>query len=147
MQAPMKRNQSVLFPSLNTFFDDVFDRGFFDMDKSFAPGKLPATNIREEDEAYLIEVAAPGMKKDDFKIEVHKGQLFVSSERKESREEKDEEGNYTHREFYQSSFRRTFQLPDHINPQAIKASYTDGILALRLPKVEKAEDKLLIDIS
>jgi HSP20 family protein len=92
---------------------------------------LPAINIKETDNEYEIEVAAPGMKKTDFKINLDKGQLFISSEKKEEKADK-ESGNYTRREFSYQSFQRSFAIPENlVDGEKITARYDDGILRVK----------------
>lgn len=105
---------------------------------------LPAVNIQETADAFDIQVAAPGMKKDDFDIDVTDGTLTISAETKSESEDKSEGddekgGGYHRREFSYSSFQRRFQLPDNVREEDIKASYEDGILKLELPKLEPEE--------
>jgi len=99
----------------------------------------PAVNVIENSDNFRIELAAPGMKKEDFKIRVDGNLLEISAERKEEKEEKEE--NYTRREFSQSSFSRTFTLPDTINADKIGADYRDGLLKLTLPKKDEAKKR------
>lgn len=93
---------------------------------------VPAVNIKDEKDKYLLEIAAPGMKKEDFKIDLEDSVLTISSEKKE--ENKEKEDNYTRREFVYSSFSRSFTLPKTVKVDKIKANYSNGILSLTLPK-------------
>jgi len=102
-------------------------------------GDIPAVNIKEENDKFMLEMAAPGMKKDDFQINLDNYQLTISSEKKEEKKEK--EDNYTRREFVYSSFSRSFTLPKSIDIEKIKADYKNGILSIVLPKKEE-ETKL-----
>lgn len=129
-----------LFPSLNPIFDDFFSKDLFDWnDKNFSAlgSTLPSVNVKETDEDFQIELAAPGMKKEDFKIEVDKSLLTISSEKKEEKEEKDKKGNYTRREFNYQSFSRSFSLPQAAAQDKIDATYSDGILHVSIKKKEK----------
>ncbi len=107
----------------------------------------PAVNIQETDNDYTIELAAPGLAKENFNIELDADVLTISSEIK--KESKDEKSNYTRREFGYSEFKRSFTLPDAVNTADIFASYENGILSLKLPKKEEAkvQPKRLIEIS
>ncbi len=98
-------------------------------------GDIPAVNIKEENDKFILEMAAPGMKKDDFQINLDNYQLTISSERSEKKEDKKE--NYTRREFMYSTFSRSFTLPKTIDIDKIKADYKNGILTLTLPKKEE----------
>lgn len=93
---------------------------------------IPAVNIKEEQKSFLIELAAPGLKKEDFKINVEKNLLTISSEVKTENEEKTE--NYTRKEFGFSSFSRSFKISDNILVDEISANYEDGVLKVNLPK-------------
>ena len=88
----------------------------------------------------MIEVAAPGMKREDFKIELDNDVLTISSNREERQEEKD--GNYTRKEYSYQSFQRSFSLPQNsVKVDEIKANYVDGILKITIPKTEDAKKK------
>jgi HSP20 family protein len=99
----------------------------------------PAVNVIENNDHFRIEVAAPGMKKENFKIKVDGNLLEISAEKQEEKEDTIE--NYTRREFAQSSFSRTFTLPDAINADKIAADYRDGLLKLILPKKDEAKKR------
>lgn len=97
---------------------------------------VPAVNIVEAKDAFNISLAVPGMKKDDFNIDLEGNMLTISSETKEEKEEKDE--RYTRKEYNYSSFSRTFTLPEGVIKDKIDAKYEDGVLKLMLPKTEEA---------
>ena len=99
-------------------------------------GDIPAVNIKEDEKQYVLEMAAPGLKKEDFKISLDNDILTISREVEEKKEEKNE--NYTRREFWFSNFSRSFTLPENIDLEKIKADYRSGILKITLPKDEKA---------
>lgn len=101
--------------------------------------KSPSTNISESDTAYKIEMAAPGLEKKDFKIEVEDKVLTISSEKEE--ESKEENENFRRREFSYTSFSRSFQLPMDIISDKIDARYENGILKLSIPKKEVVVSK------
>ncbi|HPE33950.1 MAG TPA: Hsp20/alpha crystallin family protein [Bacteroidales bacterium] len=131
------RNKDM-FPSI---FREFFDRDFFDTaNMGFNDSTMPAVNIKETKDDFLVEVAAPGLKKEDFKIELDNNLLIISSE-KEDRKEESKEGEYTRQEFSYQSFKRTFTLPSTIEEKDIKAKYKDGILNITLPKKEEAKEK------
>lgn len=128
-------------PLLSSWIDDFFNR---DLPSAFSQNfntglSLPKVNVRETAEEYFVEMAVPGMKKSDFKIELDNHMLLISTEMKEENEEKGD--NYTRREFGYSSFKRSFSLPETIDDENIKAEYTDGILSVHLPKREEAKQK------
>lgn len=108
--------------------------------------EMPAVNITEDGKFFKMELAAPGMKKEDFKVEVDKGVLTVHAEAK--MEKKEEDKNYTRQEFSYRSFERCFRLPDNVNADNIEAHYENGILELKLPKLkeEKVEKARKIEI-
>ena len=119
---------------VNEFFkpwNDWFDNGF---EKTVS---VPAVNITETNKQYNVSVAAPGMKKDDFKIGIEGDMLTISAEKEETTEEKDKQ--YNRREYNYSSFRRSFTLPAEVKRDKIEAKYEDGVLHLVLPKNETAK--------
>lgn len=98
---------------------------------------VPAVNITENKDEFMVSLAIPGMKKEDFNIDIEGNMLTISSEKEESKEEKEEK--YTRKEFNYSSFSRSFSLPDEVNMEKIDARYVDGVLKLSLPKKEEAK--------
>jgi len=138
-----------LFPR---FFDDTFtkevDQWFGNRERQNA--SVPAVNVKEDTDAYQVEVAVPGMKKEDFKIELDNDLLKISATKETKEEEKNENGKYFRREFHYHAFERSFRLPkNQVNGDHIKARYEDGILYLNLPKRDEAKEKpaRLIDIA
>jgi len=127
-----------------------FVSNFFDTDYADFFGRRaldPSANIIEKANGFELEIAAPGLKKEDFSINLENSVLTVSSE---VEDEKREEGkNYTRKEFYYGSFSRSFTLPKSVDTEKIKADYVDGILKIELPKREEAklETKKEIKIS
>ena len=98
---------------------------------------VPAVNITEQKDDYLVSLAVPGLKKEDFKIDVDGNMLTISSEKQESKEEKDKKFN--RKEYSYSSFSRSFTLPEEINKEKIEAKYEDGVLKISLPRKEEAK--------
>ncbi|HVM88797.1 MAG TPA: Hsp20/alpha crystallin family protein [Puia sp.] len=98
---------------------------------------IPAVNISEDKNGFNVSVAVPGMKKEDFNIDVNGNLITISCEKEEKKEEK--EADYTRKEYNYSSFSRSFTLPDEINKEKIDARYEDGLLKLSLPKKEEAK--------
>ena len=138
----IKRNTGInnSFPAL---FDDFFGRDFFEFTPSRSLSNFaknaPAVNILETDNEFKIEVAAPGLKKEDIKVELEDGLLTISSETKQEKEEKDKEGKYTRREFSYSSFKRSFSVDeDSVDADNIAATYENGVLNIQVPKKTKA---------
>ncbi|WP_452597344.1 Hsp20/alpha crystallin family protein [Pontimicrobium sp. MEBiC01747] len=134
-------NSNANFPILSNWFDDLFNRDLPSVFTSnFNTGiTLPKVNIKETADAFMVEMAVPGLKKSDFHIDLDNQVLSISTETKEEKEHKEE--NYTRREFGYSSFKRTFNLPETVNDEKINASYKDGILNILLPKKEEAKQK------
>ncbi len=97
----------------------------------------PAVNVRETDDNYEIKMAAPGLEKSDFKIDINGSLISISAEKDEKREEKEE--GYSRKEYSYSSFSRSFTLPENIEKDKIDASYVNGELKLLLPKREDAK--------
>lgn len=117
---------------------------FFDDDKFLSSPWLrgqsvPAVNVKENDNNFEVELAAPGFRKEDFQISADNGLLTISAERKEENEK--QENNYTRREFGYSSFSRSFRLPDHVDQENISAKFSDGVLRMIIQKNEKAKAK------
>jgi HSP20 family protein len=129
-------------PSL---FSDILGDDWFNSSLANWKGEghsLPAVNVKETNNEFIVEVAAPGMKREDFKIELDNHVLSVSSEHKDNKEEKDAEGNYTRREFSYQAFQRSFTLPkDQVDGEKIGARYADGILYINVPKNDRAKVK------
>ncbi|SNZ00270.1 Hsp20/alpha crystallin family protein [Flagellimonas pacifica] len=137
----VKRN-NLFFPSLmNDLFTPDWFGGVDNLNTS-----VPAVNIKDNTEGFELELAVPGAKKEDFKVEVDNDILTISSEAKSENEETKE--NYTRKEFTYSSFNRAFTLPETVDGTKIDAKYEDGILRLTLPKKDEAlpEPKRLISI-
>ena len=100
---------------------------------------VPAINVKEEKDAFLIDVAAPGMKREDFKVEVDRGVLIISATTEEKKEEKTD--TFRRQEFSYRDFRRSFWLPENIMADQIAAQYENGILKLKIPKMENVPEK------
>lgn len=102
---------------------------------------IPAVNIKETAGAFEVEMAAPGMNKEDFKIELDNSLLTITSEKNSSNEEKGSE-NYSRKEFSYQSFQRTFELPrEVVDSENINAKYENGVLHLLIPKREEVKQK------
>lgn len=133
---------SLMAPS---FFDteDFFGGSLLSprllMEEPFFNGRNiePAMNIKENDDNFEIELAAPGFGKKDFKVSIDNGCLNITAEKSTSK--KEEEENYTRKEFSYNSFERSLQLPDIVKEEDIKAKYNDGILSFKLAKKEEAK--------
>lgn len=128
-------------PAFNSMVENFFnDEDFFNTWK--VATTVPAVNVIETDAGYNLELAAPGMKKEDFNVEIKNGVLTISAEtKKESEEKKD---NYARREFSYRTFSRAFHLPENAQAEKLNATYTDGVLKMTLPKkvVSKPEQQV-----
>lgn len=129
-----EKNQKSLMPGFDDVFSSIFNDTFFS-DRTMTRG--PAVNISESQDHYHVELAAPGLQKEDFKINLDKNVLTISVE--QSTHENVNERNYNKREFSYSSFVRSFTLPDSADDTKIEASYTDGILKIDIAKKEEAK--------
>lgn len=134
-----------LFPSVPSLFEDFILRDFLDSSNGNWKSEgttLPAVNVGETNDAFMIEVAAPGMKREDFHVELDNHVLTISSSREDRREESGKDGQYTRREFSYQSFQRSFSLPENkVEGDKISAQYKDGILYITVPKKEEAKVK------
>ena len=134
---PRLYSNSYLPNLLDEFFGNDSVSNFFNGYSSNT--SIPSVNVVEGKDEYKIEVAAPGLSKKDFKIDVENNVLVISSEKKKEEETKEEK--YVRREFSYSTFKRSFSLPDDVDSNKIKASHNDGILNILLPKKEEAKAK------
>ena len=125
--------------SLDQFMDQFFNNSITNMVGMDASYTMPSTNIIEENDKFLLELAAPGLEKSAFNVKVEKDQLIISAEKSNEAEENSE--NYKRREFNYTHFSRSFHLPKLINKEHIEASYENGILSIQLPKLEEAIEK------
>lgn len=138
-----KRNGAFI-PTIPALFDDLFSRELFNWGNnnySSTSTTVPSVNIRETAGNYEVELAAPGMDKNDFAITLDSNILTISSSREKKSE--DTQDKYTRREFSYESFQRSFELPKHVvDEQHINARYENGILLLTVPKKEEAKQKM-----
>ena len=117
-------------------FNDFFDTDFMTRTKATAP----AINVKETEKDYTVEVAAPGMTKDDFNVNIDKdGNLHIHMEAHTEKKEEDKKSHYLRREFAYSKFEQTLLLPDDVEKEAIAARVNDGVLTVTLPKMSKPE--------
>lgn len=123
----------------DSFFESALEPWFRESEGFGDERFVPAVDIRETDDKYLIEAELPGIKKEDVHIEVKDGVLTIRGERKHEEEKK--EGNYTRIERAYGQFQRTFTLPVNVEEEKIDAAFKDGILTVELPKGEKAKPK------
>jgi len=151
MSIVKRNNGRVSNYTMPSLLDDFLTRDVFNWGSNFSNSgtSMPAVNIRETPESFRVEMAAPGMNKKDFKIELDGHTLIISSEKQDQSEQKEGE-LYNRQEFSYQSFYRTFHLPKEVvDADRIIAKYENGLLQLEIPKREEAKQKpaRLIDIS
>jgi HSP20 family protein len=146
MRTLVKSNNNH-YSELPSIFDDFsLLRNLFQQGVSKPLNTLPAVNVKETDTAYELEVAAPGLSKDDFKIDVEGQTLTISAEKETKEEEKKD--TYSRKEFSYSSFKRSFNLPERtVETDKITAKYTDGVLQLYIPKIEQVNNTKRISVA
>jgi HSP20 family protein len=134
------------YNDLPSIFDDISVlRNLFQQGVSKPVNTLPAVNVKESDAAYELEIAAPGLSKEDFKIDVE-GQTLTISAEKETKKEESKDA-YTRKEFNYSSFKRSFNLPERtVESDKITAKYANGILLLNLPKIAPVNNNKRISV-
>ena len=133
---PMMRRNAAWLPSV---FNDLFDTDF--MPKANATA--PAINVKETDKAYTVELAAPGMTKNDFNVHINdEGNLIVKMEKKEEKQEEDKSARYLRREFSYSKYEQTLILPEDVEKDKISARVEHGVLTVELPKQVQEQVKV-----
>jgi HSP20 family protein len=134
------------FPLFPQLFDDLLTKEFFNSEVK-DQNTVPSVNIKETETSFDLELAAPGMNKEDFKVQIENDVLTVSAERQQKNEEKTEDGKYSRKEFSYHSFKRMFTLPENmVESDNVSATYKDGILQLSIPKKEIAKVKAVKEI-
>jgi HSP20 family protein len=142
----LRRNEN--YPALSGFINDFFNRDWLDRTNhnfSETNTTLPSVNIIEGEKGYEVDMAAPGMEKKDFKIELNHGVLNISSEKKIEHETRKGE-RFTRREYSYQSFSRSFNLPDSADGDRITARYDNGILKLQIPRKEDSKSRAVRSI-
>lgn len=136
MNTLMKRNSDLLGGLMDTFWSEP---AFLKSSDIYHKLSMPAVNIKENENEFVVELAAPGLNKENFNIEIEENVLKVSSQMEQTTEENKE--NYTRKEFSFQSFQRSFTLPkDRISTENVNAKYENGVLMITLPKQVKTED-------
>ena len=131
---PVRRNQNWLPSIFNDFFDNEW------MVKANATA--PAINVIETEKAYKVELAAPGMTKEDFNVRIdEENNLVISMEKKTENKEEKKDGRYLRREFSYSKFQQTMILPENVDKDHISAQVENGVLNIELPKLSEEEVK------
>ncbi|MBP3842217.1 MAG: Hsp20/alpha crystallin family protein [Prevotella sp.] len=133
---PMMRRNAAWLPSV---FNDLFDTDF--MPKANATA--PAINVKESDKGYTVELAAPGMTKEDFNVHINdEGNLIIKMEKKQENKEEDKSARYLRREFSYTKFEQTLILPDDVKKEDIAARVENGVLTVELPKLVEEKVKV-----
>lgn len=132
--------------TFNHLLDEIFNKSIGDIVGNDFTISNPSVNIIEKEDGFILELAAPGLEKSDFNIQIEKGQLTISAE-KELKSE-GESGKWTRKEFNYSKFSKSFTLSDKVNPESVTAEYHNGILTVTVAKkeVEKEKSPIKIDI-
>jgi HSP20 family protein len=126
------------------YMSNLFNDDFFPVFQN-STSSIPAVNIKEDDKFYSLELAVPGIDRNDLKIDINDDVLIISSESKHEKEENKD--GYRRKEFSFSSFCRSFYIPENVNKDKIEANYKDGILNVNLPKQEEEKSKITRQIN
>ena len=126
------------------YLSNLFDDDFFPVSQN-RTSSMPAVNIKEDEKKYSLELAIPGIDKNELKIDINEDVLTISSESKSETEEN--RNGYKRKEFSYSSFCRSFYIPENVNRDTIEANYKDGILTVGLPKQEEEKTKITRQIN
>lgn len=137
-------NGRLATPRFSNLFDSFFENEFHNLNRREFFNTPALVNVKDTEAAYIIDVAAPGFKKEDISIKVENNLLTVKAEQKTEAEVK--EDKFTRKEFNFSSFNRSFTLPKTVDADKIAATYESGILSVTLPKKEEAKQATAIDI-
>ena len=141
MMYPTFAKRSQWLPEV---FNDLFDTDFMPKVNATAP----AINVKENDKEYIVELAAPGMKKEDFDVNInHEGNLNIKMERKQEQKEEDKKSRYLRREFSYTKYEQTLILPEDVDKEKIAARVNDGVLTVELPMIVKEEVKVARQIT
>lgn len=130
---PVITTRRIMPNWIEEFFGNDVVKNF---DEQFNNSSMPSVNVIEKEKSYIVEVAAPGLKKEEFKVELDNKMLKISSEKKQEEEKNDEK--ILRREFSYCSFKRTFSLPDTVDAEKIEAKHENGILSVIIPKKDEA---------
>lgn len=131
----LRTNNNWLDNAFNDFFDDSAMRRM--------NSTAPAVNVKEDETAYTMEVAVPGIKKEFCRVNINNdGDLNIAIENKMEHKEDNKKERYLRREFSYTNYQQTYSLPDNVNKESISAKVIDGVLIIQLPKNEKIEQKV-----
>ncbi len=134
----IKNNNENWLPSI---FEDLFIQNPLMVGRNYFEKSLPAVNIKETPNDFQVEVAAPGLNKEDFVVELEHQVLTIFSEKSQESKEVSEDERYTRKEFSYNAFKRAFTLPEKVEFDKIEAVYTNGILKVIVPKKEESKEK------
>jgi HSP20 family protein len=140
-----RKNEMPVFSTFSNMLDNLFEREFPDIFRSEPSHTVPAVNVIESKDGFILELAAPGMDKNDFRLKMEHNILSITGQKENNKEEND--SKYTRKEFSYCSFERSFTLPNTVNSENINASYENGVLKISLPKKEEAKEKPVKEIS
>jgi HSP20 family protein len=135
----MNTNGIASNPSFGKIFDDLFNRSISDIVGTDFTSESPSVNIIETDEAFELEIAAPGLNKNDFNVSIEKDQLTISAER--NTEEGENTSTYKRKEYDFKKFSRKFRLPKTVDKETVKAKYNLGLLRVTVDKTPEAKEK------
>jgi len=134
----------VRYNNIPSLFNPFYGRPVINRYDNPTPN-VPAANVKETETAFVLELAAPGLNKQDVKINVENNKLTIAYNPEAKADQTTQ--NFTRQEFGVNAFERSFRLPKTVNANEIKAAYTDGILSVELPKIEVKEEKLVKEIA
>ena len=127
----------------NNWLDNAFNDFFDDSAMKRMNSTAPAVNVKEDETAYTMEVAVPGIQKEFCRVNINNdGDLDIAIENKMEHKEENKKERYLRREFSYTNYQQTYSLPDNVNKEGISAKVTDGVLIIQLPKIEKVEQKV-----
>jgi HSP20 family protein len=134
MTTVMRRNQNQGW--LPLFFNDLFKEDW----KAGTNSTVPAINVKETEQSYVVEVAAAGMTKDDFSVQIDdENDLVITMEKKSENQEENKEARYLRREFSYTKFRQTMVLPENVNREKVEAKVENGLLSVNLQKLTEQD--------
>ena len=135
-------------PAFDRALDEVLNRSIssFFNDEAKLFHTVPAANVVETEKSFNLDIAVPGLTKEDFKIEIENKALVISAEKKIENETKDETTKFVRREFGYSNFKRSFTLPENVDVSSIAAQYNNGVLSIEIPKAEPKKTAHVVEV-
>ena len=134
-------NNGISIQPFGKFMDELFNRSISDIVGTDFTNESPAVNIIENDDSFVMEVAAPGLNKEDFNVSIEKDFLTISAERKSEEVEEDQDKGYKRREYNFQKFTRKFRLPETVDRESLEAKYNQGILEITVQKTPEAKER------